>query len=117
MLNNLYIVLKDQIVFGDLIIQDGKIVNIHVKPEPNNAVKRYVVPGFIDLHIHGASNVDAMDASTYAIEQLALALVKEGTTAFLATTMTQTPLNIENASTSIGHYYQHQNPKDRKSVV
>ncbi|MDX9808452.1 MAG: N-acetylglucosamine-6-phosphate deacetylase [Acholeplasma sp.] len=110
MLNNLYIVLKDQIVFGDLIIKDGKIVNIHVKPEPINTVKRYVVPGFIDVHIHGASNVDAMDASTYAIEQLALALVKEGTTAFLATTMTQTPLNIENALTSIGHYYQHQNP-------
>ena len=110
MLNNVHIVLKDRVVYGDLIIEDGKISKINIKPEPNNIVKRYVIPGFIDLHIHGASNVDAMDASTYAIEQLALALVKEGTTAFLATTMTQTQLNIENALTSIGHYYQNQNP-------
>jgi N-acetylglucosamine-6-phosphate deacetylase len=110
MLNNLYIVLKDRVVYGELIIEDGKISKIVSKPEPANITKRYVIPGFIDLHIHGASNVDAMDASTYAIEQLALALVKEGTTAFLATTMTQTQLNIENALTSIGHYYQNQNP-------
>ncbi len=110
MLNNVHIVLKDRVVYGDLIIEDGKISKINIKPEPANITKRYVIPGFIDLHIHGASNVDAMDASTYAIEQLALALVKEGTTAFLATTMTQTQLNIENALTSIGHYYQNQNP-------
>ena len=110
MLNNLYIVLKDRVVYGDLCIEDGKISKINIKLEPTNTVKRYVVPGFIDLHIHGANNVDAMDASTYAIEQLALALVKEGTTAFLATTMTQTPLHIENALTSIGHYHQNQNP-------
>jgi N-acetylglucosamine-6-phosphate deacetylase len=110
MLNNVYIVLKDRIVYGDLCLEGNQIKDIITKPEPSHTVKRYVIPGFIDLHIHGASNVDAMDASTYAIEQLALALVKEGTTAFLATTMTQTPMNIENALTSIAHYYKNQNP-------
>jgi N-acetylglucosamine-6-phosphate deacetylase len=110
MLNNVHIVLEDRVVYGDLIIEGGIISKINIKPEPANITKRYVIPGFIDLHIHGASNVDVMDASAYAIEQLALALVKEGTTAFLATTMTQTQLNIENALTSIGHYYQNQNP-------
>ncbi len=109
MLNNLFIVLEDRIVFGDVIVNDGLIQKIIEKPTPSHILKRYLIPGFIDLHIHGSSNFDAMDASTYAIEQMALSLVKEGTTAFLATTMTQTKQNIENALTAIGDYYKHQN--------
>lgn len=109
MLNNLFIVLEDRIIFGDVIIEAGLIKEIIEKQIPNHVSKRYLIPGFIDLHIHGSSNFDAMDGSTYAIEQLSLSLVKEGTTAYLSTTMTQTKQNIENALTAIGHYYQNQN--------
>ena len=48
-----------------------------------------VVPGFIDQHIHGAAGADAMDGTVDALSTIAQAVASEGTTSFLATTMTQ----------------------------
>ena len=48
----------------------------------------FVVPGLIDLHVHGCGGADTMDGSTTALSQMAKSLLREGTTAFLATTMT-----------------------------
>lgn len=63
-----------------------------------------VVPGFIDQHIHGAKGFDAMDGTIEAISGIAEALPKEGTTAFLATTMTQSPKNINQALETVKEY-------------
>lgn len=63
-----------------------------------------VVPGFIDQHIHGAKGYDAMDGTIEAISGIAEALPKEGTTAFLATTMTQSPKNINQALETVKEY-------------
>ncbi|SDZ11879.1 N-acetylglucosamine-6-phosphate deacetylase [Evansella caseinilytica] len=49
----------------------------------------YIVPGFIDIHIHGAGNGDAMDGTDEALQLIQSTLPAEGTTAFLATTITQ----------------------------
>jgi len=110
-LSNLYIVLEDKIVFGDLVITDGLISNIIEKKPVEGLEKHFLIPGFIDVHIHGSNGFDAMDISHYAIEQMALSLVKEGTTGFLATTMTQSVSAIENALQCIKHYYDNQNPQ------
>lgn len=48
----------------------------------------YIVPGFIDIHIHGSVGCDVMDARTGSLERIASFLAKNGTTSFLATTMT-----------------------------
>lgn len=53
-------------------------------PEP---VK--IIPGFIDIHIHGAAGADVMDGTFQAVQTMRRALPKEGTTSFLATTITQ----------------------------
>jgi len=53
-----------------------------------------VVSGFIDEHIHGAGGSDAMDGNVRALKTISDCLVKEGTTGFLATTMTQSRENI-----------------------
>ena len=63
-----------------------------------------LVPGFIDEHIHGAAKCDTMDATKEALETIAKALVKEGTTGFLATTMTQSPENITNALKNVKEF-------------
>ena len=63
-----------------------------------------VVPGFIDQHIHGAKGFDAMDGTIEALSGIAEALPKEGTTAFLATTMTQSPKNINTALETVKNY-------------
>lgn len=46
-----------------------------------------IIPGLIDLHVHGAGGADMMDASPEAIGKMSCALLREGTTAFLGTTM------------------------------
>ena len=44
-------------------------------------VKRHILPGFIDIHIHGYGE-DAMDASEQGLQHLAESLLSEGTTSF-----------------------------------
>lgn len=48
----------------------------------------YVSPGLIDLHIHGFLGEDASDGSGQGIQTIAKALLSQGVTAFLPTTMT-----------------------------
>lgn len=63
-----------------------------------------VVPGFIDGHIHGAYGADTMDATEKALNTIADHLPAEGTTSFLATTITQSPENIENALVNAANF-------------
>ncbi len=49
---------------------------------------RIVVPGFIDMHIHGAAGHDLMEATPEAVSAVANYLAHHGTTSFLATTVT-----------------------------
>lgn len=95
------------IVKTDVAFKDGKIdriandCGIEGISLPENAV---VVPAFIDEHIHGAMGSDTMDGSVNALTIMADALVKEGTTTFLATTMTQSKQNITRALKSVNEY-------------
>ncbi len=50
--------------------------------------KGILLPGFIDIHIHGASGADAMDATFESLDTIARTITRSGTTSFLATTMT-----------------------------
>ena len=103
-----------------LSVKDGKIYQIG----DNLDVENYgefkedviVVPGFIDQHIHGAMSYDAMDATPEALQGIANAVVKEGTTAFLATTMTQSVENISNALRNVDQYMK-KDPKDGARIL
>lgn len=46
------------------------------------APKTYIMAGFIDQHIHGASGCDAMDATFNSINTISKAILKEGVTSF-----------------------------------
>lgn len=81
---------------GDVFLEGGKI--IEAAPSLDRKADLHIdaagkdwtlVPGFIDVHIHGAAGFDTMDATPEALSGIASALPKEGTTSFLATTMTQ----------------------------
>ena len=57
--------------------------------EPDPAVPdRYVLPGFIDVHVHGGDNADTMDGPG-AVETLARFHLRHGTTTLLPTTVTR----------------------------
>lgn len=59
------------------------------------------LPGFIDEHVHGAGGADTMDATADALATISDFLAMEGTTAFLATTMTQSRENISRALVNV----------------
>jgi N-acetylglucosamine-6-phosphate deacetylase len=50
-----------------------------------------IVPGFIDIHIHGAYGYDTNDADPEGIKAIMKGLVSEGVTSFCPTTVTQHP--------------------------
>ncbi|GEM03244.1 N-acetylglucosamine-6-phosphate deacetylase [Halolactibacillus miurensis] len=96
--------LPNETLTGDLVIKDGKITAIltsgHIDDSDDAIIDARglsVIPGFIDSHIHGANGYDAMDDDPKAISEMAKHLVKEGTTSFLATTMTESVEAIEKA--------------------
>lgn len=68
---------------------------------PENAT---VFPGFIDEHIHGAGGADAIDGTVSALRTIAETIAEEGTTTFLATTMTQSKENILAALRAVKEY-------------
>lgn len=88
-------------------IEKEKITNVtkaHTTEADINGTGLLAIPGFIDIHIHGAAGKDAMDASHKALETIASALPQEGTTSFLATTMTQSKEAISAALESVATY-------------
>ena len=65
----------------------------------------HLVPGFIDMHIHGAMGVDCMDADLAGLAAISRYLPEEGVTSFLATTMASSKVKIEKALCAIKTYY------------
>jgi N-acetylglucosamine-6-phosphate deacetylase len=55
------------------------------------------MPGFIDLHVHGAVGVDVMDADPDGLARMARFLAGHGVTAWLPATMTATGPDTERA--------------------
>lgn len=60
-----------------------------------------VVPGYVDIHIHGGGGADTMNATVEAIETIAKAHVVHGTTGFLPTTMTAPHENVVAAAKAV----------------
>ncbi len=98
--------LKDQAI----VIEDGKIKAIIPKDMTNHHLpaqksdfhaEDYLIPGLIDLHIHGANHHDVMDANVDGLKIISRSLATEGVTGFLATTMTASVDKIEAALATI----------------
>lgn len=88
------IVLKDRELSGYALGFDEKIRDICPADsvpgdaETVDAKGGYVLPGFIDVHIHGYLGEDTSNADSEGVRKMAAGLVKNGVTAFLPTTMT-----------------------------
>jgi N-acetylglucosamine-6-phosphate deacetylase len=61
----------------------------------------YILPGFIDLHVHGGGGKDIMEAGD-AVHAVSRLHAQHGTTSMLATTMTAPPAELEAALGAIG---------------
>lgn len=99
--HNFKLIFTDRIEEGSLQVKDGKIVSF--TPDMNSGDDiieghgRYLSPGFIDIHIHGAGNKDTMEGTFEALETISKTIVRHGTTTFLPTTMTLDLKDIRHA--------------------
>lgn len=98
-LQNTSVVIKDQkiaaLATGSIASAEKKIVF------PSTY---HLLPGFIDMHVHGLAGCDVMDAELSSLEKISSMLAQEGTTGFLATTMTQSINAIEKSLSAISLY-------------
>jgi N-acetylglucosamine-6-phosphate deacetylase len=96
--------LADQFVAGQIEIVDGKIVGIYDYDE-KEVDKDYgdnrVLPGFIDIHCHGAYGFDTNDAKEDGLRYWLRNIVNEGVTALLPTTITQSEEVLTNAVANV----------------
>ena len=102
---NVNLVFPDGVKKGDLSFSGDRIVSYS---EPNHPLlegeQYYVCPGFLDEHIHGARGCDVMDGKISSLQTMADALVEEGVTGFLATTMTESEEKILRSCQSVAEY-------------
>ncbi|WP_425260788.1 N-acetylglucosamine-6-phosphate deacetylase [Photobacterium leiognathi] len=93
-----------------VIVNDGKIEAItETKPLDCDVTElegQTLVPGFIDIHIHGRAGADVMDATPQALQTIADALPKTGVVAWVGTTVTAPWQDIINALQQVREFCQ-----------
>lgn len=87
------VVLPDRMVpKGSVTIRDGRVADISGACPPDacivDADGGYILPGFIDMHLHGGGGADFMDATPEVFHIAAETHCQHGTTAMVPTTMT-----------------------------
>ena len=65
----------------------------------------YVIPGLIDIHLHGACGYDFCDATPDAISQIAQYELQNGITTIFPTTMTLAKKEICHILSTLAHYH------------
>lgn len=79
-----------------IVIEAGRITGIgnrdevHIPPGAKDYVASgmTVVPGFVDVHIHGAGGHDVMEGDAAALDKITATVARFGTTSIVATTVT-----------------------------
>lgn len=77
-----------------VLIENGKIKeitqNLNEEIKSINFHDEIIIPGLIDLHIHGRDGCDVMDGNINSLNRISSSLAEHGVTGFLATTVTST---------------------------
>ncbi|MCC8073154.1 MAG: N-acetylglucosamine-6-phosphate deacetylase [Clostridiales bacterium] len=91
--------------FGDIEVENGKIKQIGILSGDGKDMSGLIlIPGFVDIHIHGCAGGDASDADTKSLDKIALELAKHGVTSFCPTTMTLSHKQLVEAAKVISGY-------------
>ena len=111
-IQNAHVISPDLDLAGATIVIEGKkIVSVGTKAakaRPGDTVVdvkgQYVMPGFIDVHTHGALGYDFCDADPKAVFEFAKAKLQEGVTTVLPTTLTVSNGELKTAAKNAKAY-------------
>ncbi|SEO23357.1 N-acetylglucosamine-6-phosphate deacetylase [Paenibacillus sp. OV219] len=93
-------IVSDTVVEGSVVVVNGKVAKIiegdaipaeYEQLETVDGLGGWLLPGFIDMHVHGGGGADFMDASREAYDVITRFHASKGTTRMLATTVTASP--------------------------
>jgi N-acetylglucosamine-6-phosphate deacetylase len=95
-----------------VVIQGSKIsavgprgkVNLPRSMREINAPGKTVVPGFVDVHIHGAGGHDVMEGRREALEIITATVAAHGTTSLVATSVTASEKETCDSVAGIAHF-------------
>ena len=85
-------------------ISTRKNASLHGADEVVDISGQYLMPGFIDVHTHGANTFDFCDADPNAIFEIAKGKLAEGVTTFLPTTLTVSHEELVQAAQNLAAY-------------
>jgi N-acetylglucosamine-6-phosphate deacetylase len=87
LLKNANVVLPDREVQTSVLIEEGRIVSLDADHggEEIDLAGTTLLPGFIDVHIHGAAGIDVMDATAAGLLEVSEYLASQGVTSWLPT--------------------------------
>ena len=88
-------------VHGRLTVGDRVEVVAGTPTDPSRNADPYILPGFIDLHVHGGGGADVSDGAD-AAESVARLHARHGTTALTATTLTAPQPELEEVLRQLG---------------
>lgn len=107
-----------QVVTADLSVRGDRICEIgrNLSEEDSYDLSGcLIVPGFVDIHIHGCMGADTDDGTREAIAKMAGCLVTEGVTSFCPTTMTVSLPQIRSALATVRDCME--NPPEGAAVL
>ena len=115
-ISNAHIISPDvDISAGSVEVESGKIKAVYeaaaTLPEADKIIDaggRYVMPGFIDIHAHGADGKDVCDNDVESIRHIAKRKLGEGVTTWLPTTLTQPQHVLEEIAGKCAQYMDRQ---------
>ena len=100
---------------GSILMENGRIravagpsAELPAADVTIDAAGRIVMPGFIDIHCHGADGNDVCDNRTEAIRHIARRKLQEGVTTWLPTTLTQPQDQLEEIAAKCAEYMANQ---------
>jgi len=103
---------QEEIIDAAVVVEDRRIsfvgrrdaLTLPAGARELKAAEFAVVPGFLDVHIHGAGGHDVMGADSESLATVAATVARYGTTSFLATTVTA---STESTCRSVAKMVQH----------
>src|ERR1700727_1231953 len=103
---------QEELLNNVIVVEGGRITGIghrdevHIPPGAKDyvAAEMTVVPGFVDVHIHGAGGHDVMEADAAALDRITSTVARFGTTAIVATTVTAPVEATCHSLEGIAHY-------------